>query len=337
VSNYHAVARAAYALDRDEETWVHELARCAHELFGSDTMAYVIRPHAAPGMRVGASTTIGTAFATQSASCRASHALLTPEMMTAMYGGGPYASLWSERADALQAEARDGEVEMLEQADSAQRRGGTADTIGVFGGSIGGGCLICVTSHRSTVAPRTRWALQRVAAHVDAAFRLREALDTEPDALLDERGTIVERRVSLDSATDEITRGFCDIRESATLAENDPESAVAVWRGLIAGRWSLIETREGLGRRTLLLRRNEVLDTHGDDEIARRTFSVVTLVCRGHSNKFIAYELGLPISTVASDIRRVLLRLGLSRRGDLIRLGPGAAVTSSSMLAVSGA
>jgi DNA-binding NarL/FixJ family response regulator len=69
-----------------------------------------------------------------------------------------------------------------------------------------------------------------------------------------------------------------------------------------------------------LLRRNELPETEGDDPVARRISSVAALAARGHSNKLIAYELGVPPSTVASDLRTVLTRLGLSRRTELVRV-----------------
>jgi hypothetical protein len=325
VTSYHDVVRAAYALDCDDDAWVDGLARSASELFGGDVLAYVIRPDAMPDARIGAFSMLGTAFLQQVADGRKAHLELPTEALKSMYGGGPFVGLWSERASHLRENADAVTADFLDFGDEAQRLTGNSDTIGAFCGSASGGCMLCVATTATTLSPRTRWALRRMAVHIEAAFRLRERPHEEPDALLDEKGAILERRVSLEADVESIGHGAREMKEAASRAQNDPEGALSVWRGLIAGRWSLVESKERSGRRTLLLRRNELPESRGDDAVACRAASVAGLVARGHSNKFIAYELGLPISTVASDIRRVLSRLGLSRRGELIRLGPGGA------------
>jgi DNA-binding CsgD family transcriptional regulator len=40
----------------------------------------------------------------------------------------------------------------------------------------------------------------------------------------------------------------------------------------------------------------------------------------GHSNKLIAYELGLPLSTIATHLRRAVRKLGLRKTAELGQL-----------------
>lgn len=101
----------------------------------------------------------------------------------------------------------------------------------------------------------------------------------------------------------------------------DPEEALAAWTAMVEGRWTLVDYTDTDGKRAILAHRNvpsvNVAALAGDE--AR----VATLAALGHSNKYIAYELGFAISTTAAILRRALLKLGLRDRRELVRvLGP---------------
>jgi DNA-binding NarL/FixJ family response regulator len=316
VSSYHSIIRAAYDVDRDEEAWVEGIVRATSECFGTDAGAYVVPGEDLRTLR--SFTAVGDTYRAWAAAAMRMQGSVPADVLRVLYAGGPFINLWSERSDHLRVTAPPHEAtEFLEAADQMQLAMG-GDTIGIFGGSTNGGLMLCAHRGTRSLAPRTRWALRHVAVHIDAAFRLRSSRDVEPDAIVAETGEVLERRIALDDEA--VEHGVREMTLSARLAEREPEHAVSVWRGLIAGRWSLVQAREQGRRRIMLLRRNELPDIKGDDPVARRISSVADLAARGHSNKLIAYELGLPASTVASDLRTVLTRLGLSRRTELVRL-----------------
>ncbi len=86
---------------------------------------------------------------------------------------------------------------------------------------------------------------------------------------------------------------------------------------MVAGRWSLVDFIDRDGKRMILARENcpQVRDLQALTPIER---SVVGYAALEHSNKHLAYELGLAPSTVASHLARALKKLRLTSRHDLI-------------------
>jgi DNA-binding CsgD family transcriptional regulator len=101
------------------------------------------------------------------------------------------------------------------------------------------------------------------------------------------------------------------------MRRKDPDEAVALWRALVAGRWSLVEHFDHDGRRYLLARRNEPVAAKlaGLSLVERE---VLALAALGHTNKLIAYQLGLTPSAVAMRLSRVAKKLGVSTRVQLV-------------------
>lgn len=54
--------------------------------------------------------------------------------------------------------------------------------------------------------------------------------------------------------------------------------------------------------------------------LTKRERLVVSLAALGHSYKYIAYEVGIPLSTAAALLKSALPKLGLASRAELIRL-----------------
>jgi DNA-binding NarL/FixJ family response regulator len=104
-----------------------------------------------------------------------------------------------------------------------------------------------------------------------------------------------------------------------------PEEALALWTALVQGRWTILDVAERDGKRLVLARRNPLggpplLELTPDER------DVTWLAAHGHSYKYIAYELGLPLSTVADRLRRAMRKLRVRSRGELLRkLGTGVA------------
>ena len=96
----------------------------------------------------------------------------------------------------------------------------------------------------------------------------------------------------------------------------DPDRALEIWMGLVAGRWSLVDRYEKGGRRYLVARRNES-DVSEPAALTSRERAVARLAAIGLSNKWIAYELGLSASTVATHLAFALRKLKLKTRTEL--------------------
>jgi DNA-binding CsgD family transcriptional regulator len=155
-----------------------------------------------------------------------------------------------------------------------------------------------------------------------AAVRLRLASDREQrvDAVLRPNGAVAhaeadaqprEAREALRSAA-----AWMD-RARGPLRRRDPVEAVEIWRALVAGRWSLVDHFDHDGKRFVLARRNAPASPAcGDLTPAERT--VLEYIALGHTNKFVAYELGISTSGVAMHLGRAAKRLGARSRVELI-------------------
>jgi len=97
------------------------------------------------------------------------------------------------------------------------------------------------------------------------------------------------------------------------MRRRDPERAIALWQAMVAGRWSLLDHFDSDGRRFVLAHRNEadVPDVRG---LTQRERQVAAYAELGHSNKVIAYELGLSLGTVGQHLASARAKLGALQR-----------------------
>lgn len=166
---------------------------------------------------------------------------------------------------------------------------------------------------------RRLWA--RVGPHLGASERLQRWLVAQPPAAViepsgrvahaegpvrepDLRARLVEAAMDIDLARSR--RGPDDVHE-----------ALAMWKGLLDGRWSLVEQFERDGRRFFVAYENppRVRDPRG---LTTRERQVVELVAEGHANKHVAHELGVSLGTVAKLLQRALVKLGFDSRHQLV-------------------
>ena len=169
---------------------------------------------------------------------------------------------------------------------------------------------------------RLRHRYDRLAAHVAAGFRLHRALGPlsaaahEEEAVLETNGklahasgpaTAAPARAALKEAvlTSERARG--------SLRKENPEEAVQIWRGLVAGRWSLIDRFDSDGRRYLVAHRNDP-STPDPRALTLREKQVLGFAALGQSNKAIAYALGISPSAVSALLRSANVKLGTERQ-----------------------
>jgi len=177
---------------------------------------------------------------------------------------------------------------------------------------------------------RTRYA--RIATHLANAYRLRRRLGAagerprkapwNADAIFTARG-ILEHATS-----DDVLRARRQLRAAAVAIDRargklrriEPDSALADWLGLADGRWSLVDKFDRDGKRYVLARRNEPHVGGGLDLLTERERAVAAYAAMGHSNKLIAYDLGIAHSTVRVLLARAASKLGARSRGELVQM-----------------
>jgi DNA-binding NarL/FixJ family response regulator len=180
-------------------------------------------------------------------------------------------------------------------------------------------------------APRqdnARWS--KVAAHLAAAYRLQRHASLHPAADPDEldqavlapNGKIEHALGAAQSAHSQnwLRRAALAMDRARTgLRVENTDEALSVWQGLVAGRWSLVDRFDGDGRRYLVARKNDP-KVMGPAALSVREQQVVCYMALGHSNKLIAYELGLSESNVSESAKRARVKLGVRSRAELIQL-----------------
>jgi DNA-binding CsgD family transcriptional regulator len=172
---------------------------------------------------------------------------------------------------------------------------------------------------------RARWT--RVGVHLASAWRLRRALRVPAAASVDAAEAVLRPDGKIEHAREEARAQ--DARKSLTHAARAIERArtrkssssddrdVSEWTGLIAARWSLVDHFESDGKRWLLARRNDVADV-GQAELSPRELQAVAFAALGHTNKLIAYEMGIAAETVRVLLHRAARKLGANDRSELI-------------------
>ncbi|HVU04971.1 MAG TPA: LuxR C-terminal-related transcriptional regulator [Polyangiaceae bacterium] len=184
------------------------------------------------------------------------------------------------------------------------------------------GVLVAALSRdRVPMPPRRRATLSRVAAHLAAAHRLRRRTGRDlerADAIFTPDGRREHAAPGLDAGP-EIERRVRDLVRGRELRRESPERAVELWRALVSGQWSIFETMDTDGKHFLVARRNEPrLEDPRALTVAERP--VALYAAWGHSQKLIAYELGIAESTVNQRLKSVLKKLGLHHRSELAGL-----------------
>lgn len=205
------------------------------------------------------------------------------------------------------------------------------DVLGVFARDVDDrGILIGIPLRRAENAPgpRLRHALGAIAAHLTSARRLRAlgptATSSDVDgaeAILDARGTVAHASGAAESrrAREVLSHAVRAVeRARGATRRVAPEEALALWEALVAGTWSLVDATDTDGKRFVLARRN-VPGVREPKALTSPERDVLAYAARGHSNKYIAYLLGVRPSTVASQLASASRKLGLRSRSELIR------------------
>jgi DNA-binding CsgD family transcriptional regulator len=192
-----------------------------------------------------------------------------------------------------------------------------------FGIMIGG-----YAETRASVPLRTRSMWRRTLSHISLGLRLRRLLaaddggpaDGEAVLRADGRVEHAEGETKSRSMRDALRDAARRIdRARGRLRREAPEESLELWRGLVSGRWSLVDRFDSDGRRFLVAHRNppDVVDVR---RLSARQRQIARLVVRGYPAKLIAYQLGLSRSAVSSQLTLIRQKLGARSNAELVQL-----------------
>lgn len=199
---------------------------------------------------------------------------------------------------------------------------GIGDVLGIRAGDPSmRGCVLAVGVKASyRVPPLFAATLARVSAHIAAGWRLRTLVPQGdvPAAVLDVDGNVLHAETEESQAQRRALSRAAVQRNWARqeLRTVDPPRAIALWRALVQGEWSLVDWTDTDGKRFLLARRNRP-GTLTAEGLTDRELQVATYAALGHPLKLIAYELGLSSATVSLHLKSALRKLGLQSRTEL--------------------
>lgn len=320
------VVERAYDLEASDRDWLKALARSARPLVdrGLGVIAYFYEARAGSPVRVPYATGVGVTRGLLAAGVGFVRAT-PPEIFERTFrarSGCATASEVSGLGAAL--EANPAYRQLLHPH-------GMHDYLAtnVLTDPAGRGCIIGAPLPAVGATPgavRRLW--DRLAAHLAAGLRLRAELRGAAgplegaEAILTPGGRVEHAADAAKSrdARERLREAVRRVdRARGRLRRSDPGEALELWRGLVSGRWSLVDHFEGGGRRFVVARRNDpaVPDPRA---LGLRERQVVWYASLGHANKLIGYELGLSTSCVATHLSRAMAKLGVATRADLIAL-----------------
>ncbi len=162
---------------------------------------------------------------------------------------------------------------------------------------------------------------QRIAVHLSTAHRLRRNPRGEPDAVLTRDGGVEHARADAvgRTALQSLRAAAVRVDKAQGSQRRDGGEALALWQSLVSARWTLADHFDHDGRRYLVAHRNAPAPLELPN-LSSREAIVAGYVALGHSNKLIAYELGISLASVSVYVRRVRTKLGAGSRVELVRM-----------------
>ncbi|MGM0557071.1 MAG: response regulator transcription factor [Myxococcota bacterium] len=315
-----AVVEAAYTFDVDEETWLSGVAERARPFFPPE------------GCVSGTIMDLGDDFHVISAisddpdhqNSNRVHAFFEladelPELFDQLYSGTSLIAI----SDLLGASPRDHPAFAHMQSVACR------DFAGVVVCEPSG-CVIQLGAELPSVSPTSendRRIWNCLTSHIGAGFRLMRSVS---DASLDSADAVLSPNGELEHSNHDVTEkdlwrralreaAFNLERARSSLRHRRPYEALQLWKGLVRGRYSLVETFDTDGKRFYVARRNDP-KVDSPKPLSQRERQVAAYVGLGLDNRCIGYTLGLSESTIATYVSRAIRKLGLKSRSDLIQL-----------------
>lgn len=201
------------------------------------------------------------------------------------------------------------------------------DSVGLRANATPTSGIILTTHVHAGHRLKNRELWTRYAAHLGAALRMRRLKAApSPDsaqAVLTPTGRLehageeaIAARAPLGSAAKAIDRARGKLRRL------EPEAAAALWRTMVKGEWSLVDWYDHDGKRFILAHENRIPSRRAKapkTALTAREEQVVACAAMGHSNKLIAYDLGLSVGSVSVLLGRAARKLGVTGRVALVR------------------
>jgi DNA-binding CsgD family transcriptional regulator len=200
--------------------------------------------------------------------------------------------------------------------------GGARDTIAINARDTVGGGLWLGAPSRSTrrLDDNLHTLYSRLSAHLTSAARLRRNKRRTPEAVLSASGGLVHAESDqVASHKDELRHAVRAFDRARTRqARNDVDLATRRWRPLVIAQWSLLDEFHSDGKRFIVAIDNRAAPRIPRGALSDREHQVLTQAELGHTNKEIAYALGLSSATVRVLMHRAAKKLGAATRAEAI-------------------
>lgn len=172
---------------------------------------------------------------------------------------------------------------------------------------------------RMTARDRERWF--RIVAHLGSAIRLRTRFAPgrgSAEAVFTPSGGIEHLAPSLVEGTtrDALVDAVQRLARAKAMRRSSPDDALALFRALVEGRYSVVDWIDTDGKRFVVAHENP-MPRGSLRALGPREAQVAERMVEGRSNSEIGYLLGLAPGTVNRIARDVLAKLGGARRADL--------------------
>lgn len=205
------------------------------------------------------------------------------------------------------------------------RIGGARDLFAVNAIDASGRGLWLGAPMRSTVlvGRRARGLYSRFASHLAAAMRMRPTSAppaSAPVAVMSTDGLLLHTESSraVDLRTELRRAALAFERAHRPEARDDVERTTRRWRPLVDATWSLLDECDTDGRRFIVAVENAPKARTPRGPLSAREHQVLTQARLGHTNKVIAYELGLSGATVRVLMHRAARKFGTTSRAETL-------------------
>lgn len=193
-------------------------------------------------------------------------------------------------------------------------------------------------SRTTQISRRTRDLIQRLRIHIDAALRLRlQGAAVRSHAILLPTGRVVHRSACIeDTSAEALSTHARSVEAVRTRRGRADEDALHAWSALVRGTWSLVERIDSDGRRHYVAFENPP-HARVHRALSPMEVRILEMSARGLSGKHVAYELGSSASVVSECVTSIMIKLGITKRTDLLRFARQVACAHEEEVALSDA
>jgi DNA-binding CsgD family transcriptional regulator len=323
------IVEAAYNLEVPSAEWLPNLVRAGEPLFNFGLGCY--------GAVVAGATEQGVPIFTQTQASKGADDLLVQVMRAAREAGPEAVKQASDMATGRVSLLSEVEEQCPRAHEALIRNVGCHDLLSLAAVDPDGhGVNISIPSP-GPIDLRAKQGRQwrMIEVHLAAGHRLRRSLGEQSSAPgmpitdfpLQAEALVDPTRFVVSEATGDAQRGDAAkaIREAARVVDkargklrrSDPEEALRLWKGLVRGRWTLVDWFDTDGRRFVLAKPNapSIPDPRGLSEAEAR---VATYASLGETSKMIGYRLGLSPSYVSRLLRDSMRKLAVKTQPQLV-------------------